>query len=147
MTGEERQYAVDCKNESAHISCTVEMARVNENCKNFQIFHSLQQISRRNIDAFLSFPDTDEVAVIDEIQMIKDVGRGWAWTRALLGIAADEIHLCGEAGAIDLVCFILSYLFPCTAHFANLLTLRPLWKSTMKKNGPHFQVFENLFRP
>ena len=27
----------------------------------------------------------DEVAVIDEIQMIKDPARGWAWTRALLG--------------------------------------------------------------
>ena len=28
---------------------------------------------------------TDEVAVIDEIQMIRDQQRGWAWTRALLG--------------------------------------------------------------
>lgn len=25
------------------------------------------------------------MAVIDEIQMIKDPSRGWAWTRALLG--------------------------------------------------------------
>ncbi|CAH1988279.1 unnamed protein product [Acanthoscelides obtectus] len=45
----------------------------------------------------------DEVAIIDEIQMIKDPQRGWAWTRALLGIMAEEIHLCGEAGAVDLV--------------------------------------------
>ena len=37
-----------------------------------------------------------EVAVIDEIQMCKDHQRGWAWTRALLGIPADEIHVCGE---------------------------------------------------
>lgn len=29
---------------------------------------------------------SDEVAVIDEIQMLKDQKRGWAWTRALLGI-------------------------------------------------------------
>lgn len=28
---------------------------------------------------------TDEVAVIDEIQMLRDATRGWAWTRALLG--------------------------------------------------------------
>lgn len=28
----------------------------------------------------------DEVAVIDEIQMIRDPSRGWAWTRALLGL-------------------------------------------------------------
>lgn len=27
----------------------------------------------------------DEVAIIDEIQMIGDRGRGWAWTRAILG--------------------------------------------------------------
>lgn len=33
----------------------------------------------------------DEVAVIDEIQMIKDPSRGWAWTRALLG-ELTEIH-------------------------------------------------------
>lgn len=45
----------------------------------------------------------DEVAVIDEIQMMKDPQRGWAWTRALLGLMAEEIHLCGEAGTIDLI--------------------------------------------
>ena len=43
------------------------------------------------------------MAVIDEIQMIKDMSRGWAWTRALLGLQAKEIHLCGEAGAIELI--------------------------------------------
>ena len=46
---------------------------------------------------------TYEVAVIDEIQMVQDYQRGWAWTRALLGIAAEEIHVCGEAAAIDIV--------------------------------------------
>lgn len=35
--------------------------------------------------------------------MIKDPQRGWAWTRALLGIAADEVHLCGEEAAVDLI--------------------------------------------
>lgn len=35
--------------------------------------------------------------------MMKDPGRGWAWTRALLGIVANEIHICGEEGAVDLV--------------------------------------------
>lgn len=43
------------------------------------------------------------MAVIDEIQMIKDISRGWAWTRALLGIQAKEIHLCGETGTIELI--------------------------------------------
>lgn len=44
-----------------------------------------------------------EVAVIDEIQMLRDVQRGWAWTRALLGVFAEEVHLCGETAAVDLV--------------------------------------------
>lgn len=35
--------------------------------------------------------------------MLKDPSRGWAWTRALLGVAAEEVHVCGEAAAIDVV--------------------------------------------
>lgn len=35
-----------------------------------------------------------EVAVIDECQMIGDAQRGFAWTRAILGVQAEEIHLC-----------------------------------------------------
>lgn len=46
---------------------------------------------------------SDEIAVIDEIQLMKDYGRGWAWTRALLGVCANEIHVCGEPGAVGLV--------------------------------------------
>ena len=45
----------------------------------------------------------DEVAVIDEIQMMRDSLRGWAWTRAFFGVWAHEVHLCGEAAAIDMV--------------------------------------------
>jgi len=37
-----------------------------------------------------------DVAVIDEIQMIADERRGHAWTQALLGLQAEEIHLCGD---------------------------------------------------
>ncbi|KAI8394309.1 P-loop containing nucleoside triphosphate hydrolase protein [Radiomyces spectabilis] len=44
-----------------------------------------------------------EVAVIDEIQMIGDPLRGWAWTQALLGLKAKEIHLCGEPAAVPLI--------------------------------------------
>lgn len=44
-----------------------------------------------------------EVAVIDEIQMIGDKDRGWAWTQALLGLKAKELHLCGEARAVPLI--------------------------------------------
>lgn len=50
-----------------------------------------------------SLNKTMDVAVIDEIQMIADPDRGWAWTQALLGLKAKEIHLCGEASAVPLV--------------------------------------------
>lgn len=44
-----------------------------------------------------------DVLVIDEIQMIADPDRGSAWTQALLGCPAKEIHMCGEASVVDLV--------------------------------------------
>ena len=39
--------------------------------------------------------------------MLRDPQRGWAWTRALLGVVADEVHLCGEGAAIELIKSIL----------------------------------------
>jgi ATP-dependent RNA helicase SUPV3L1/SUV3 len=44
-----------------------------------------------------------DVAVIDEIQMLGDPERGAAWTRALLGLRAHEIHVCGGMEAAELV--------------------------------------------
>jgi len=44
-----------------------------------------------------------EVAVVDEIQMIGDRARGWAWTRAIHGLPAKEIHLCGDNSALEVV--------------------------------------------
>jgi len=44
-----------------------------------------------------------DVAVIDEIQLLADPERGWAWTQALLAVKADVIHLCGESRALELV--------------------------------------------
>ncbi|XP_077206665.1 ATP-dependent RNA helicase SUPV3L1, mitochondrial [Paroedura picta] len=76
VTGEERICVDDEGRPSAHTACTIEMCSVNV---------------------------PYEVAVIDEIQMIRDPSRGWAWTRALLGLCAEEIHVCGEAAAINLV--------------------------------------------
>jgi ATP-dependent RNA helicase SUPV3L1/SUV3 len=44
-----------------------------------------------------------DVVVIDEIQMIEDGERGYAWTRALLGIRCREIHVCGGLEAVNVV--------------------------------------------
>jgi ATP-dependent RNA helicase SUPV3L1/SUV3 len=43
------------------------------------------------------------VAVLDEVQMLGDKGRGWAWTRALLGLRARELHVCGDPAALPLL--------------------------------------------
>ncbi|CAE6441510.1 unnamed protein product [Rhizoctonia solani] len=43
------------------------------------------------------------VGVVDEIQMLADPHRGGAWTSAVLGLAAKELHLCGEDTVVDLV--------------------------------------------
>lgn len=65
---------------ATHYSSTIEMARMNEEF---------------------------DCVVIDEIQMITDPQRGWAWTRALVNINSDEIHLCGDHSVLDLVKQIL----------------------------------------
>ena len=44
-----------------------------------------------------------EVAVIDECQMIADPERGFAWTRAILGVQAPEVHLCAAPEAKSLL--------------------------------------------
>ena len=76
VTGEERAFALGKDHPASHVSCTVEMA---------------------------STTNPVDVAIIDEIQMVRDPQRGWAWTRALLGIPAKEVHVCGEEAAVDIV--------------------------------------------
>ncbi|XP_073321248.1 ATP-dependent RNA helicase SUPV3L1, mitochondrial [Pagrus major] len=76
VTGEERTFMDPEGRQAGHVACTIEMCSVNT---------------------------PYEVAVIDEIQMIRDLSRGWAWTRALLGLCAEEIHVCGEPAAIDFI--------------------------------------------
>lgn len=68
---------------SSHVACTVEMTNLNKRV---------------------------DVAVVDEIQMIGDDRRGWAWTRALLGLPANEIHLCGDTSALELVGRLCTYV-------------------------------------
>ncbi|CAN8232076.1 unnamed protein product [Cochlearia groenlandica] len=48
-----------------------------------------------------------DCAIIDEIQMVGCKQRGFAFTRALLGISANELHLCGDPAVVPLVQDIL----------------------------------------
>lgn len=44
-----------------------------------------------------------EVAVVDEVQLIQDSVRGSSWTRAILGLLSQEIHICGSLNAKSLL--------------------------------------------
>lgn len=68
------------KNNATHTSCTIERLNINKEY---------------------------DIAVIDEIQMIDDDQRGAAWSRALLGLRCNEIHICGALNAKNLLIKIL----------------------------------------
>ena len=51
-----------------------------------------------------------DVVVIDEIQMLGDPYRGGSWTRAVLGVRAKEIHLCGDETTVDLLTTLITSL-------------------------------------
>ncbi len=51
----------------------------------------------------LDIREVYDIAVIDEAQMMADENRGSFWTRALLGIRAEEIHVCSSGTAENLL--------------------------------------------
>lgn len=61
---------------STHTSSTIEMADLN-----------------REVD----------VAIIDEVQLLTDSSRGWAWTQAIVGIPAKIIYVTGSAESLTLL--------------------------------------------
>lgn len=56
------------------------------------------------------FSKTWEVAVIDEIQMISDPQRGWAWSAALVGVPAKHVYLVGSEDCLPYILPILNKL-------------------------------------
>lgn len=50
-----------------------------------------------------------DVVVIDECQMIQDPDRGFAWTRAILGCQAPEIHCCVAPEGLEILKEVISY--------------------------------------
>lgn len=60
----------------------------------------------RHLASTIELMDPDrpvDVAVIDEIQMITDPDRGWAWTAALMGVPAETVYILGAPEARPLV--------------------------------------------
>lgn len=69
--------------DAGHVSSTIEMA-------NFQV-------------------DVD-VCVIDEVQMIADPDRGWAWANAMIGIPAKRVIMTGSEDALNAVKLLAEWL-------------------------------------
>jgi len=51
-----------------------------------------------------------DVCVIDEIQMIDDLDRGWAWVNAIVGSPARKLIMTGSVNALDAIKKISTYL-------------------------------------
>ncbi|MDQ7066819.1 MAG: helicase-related protein [Sulfurimonas sp.] len=51
-----------------------------------------------------------DVCVIDEVQMIDDRDRGWAWANAIIGAPAKEIIMTGSANAKEAIIALAEYL-------------------------------------
>jgi ATP-dependent RNA helicase SUPV3L1/SUV3 len=73
-----------------------------------------------------------DVCVIDEIQMINDRDRGWAWANALIGVPAKKIILTGSSDVLDAVTELCEYLEePLTViHFERKNELKLLTEPT-----------------
>ena len=44
-----------------------------------------------------------DIAIIDEAQMISEPQRGSAWTKAVLGVRAREVHICCSTNAVNIL--------------------------------------------
>ncbi len=51
-----------------------------------------------------------DVCVIDEVQMIDDRDRGWAWANAIIGAPAKEIIMTGSSNAKEAIIALAEYL-------------------------------------
>ena len=51
-----------------------------------------------------------DVCVIDEVQMLGDEDRGWAWVNAILGSPAKKVSMTGSVNALDIIKKIAHYL-------------------------------------
>ena len=58
----------------------------------------------------LNFEVDVDVCVIDEVQMIDDRDRGWAWANAIIGAPAKEIIMTGSINAKEAIIALAEYL-------------------------------------
>lgn len=75
-----------------------------------------------------------QVGVIDEVQLLGDPLRGASYTRAILGLPAKELHLCGDAACLPLLKVLAEEAGDLLRFTFKLCTLLLLWNVCLK-NG------------
>jgi len=68
----------------------------------------------------LNFDADVDVCVIDEVQMINDADRGWAWANAIIGAPAKKVIMTGSSNALEAVRELAAYL---AAYLGEKLTV------------------------
>ncbi|HIO91209.1 MAG TPA: RNA helicase, partial [Campylobacterales bacterium] len=58
----------------------------------------------------INFEFDVDICVIDEVQMIEDSDRGWAWVNAIVGAPADKVIMTGSVNALSAIKQIAEYL-------------------------------------
>lgn len=112
----EEQKMID---EATHVSSTIEMCQLNQ---------------------------VVDVAVIDEIQMIADKARGWAWSQALIGVPAKHLILVGSPEALPLIMPVIEtlgeeYEIQTFERKAPLTHREAIWRLQDLKQGDCVVVF------
>ncbi|GIM09322.1 hypothetical protein Vretimale_13239 [Volvox reticuliferus] len=119
VTGQEVRRAVGARGAPArHTACTIEMAEVTTRLPATGTAAVDRDCSGRRTSGGGGGDDEGggdgsgdggggvarfDVVVLDEIQMLGDRLRGWAWTRALLGLAAREVHVAGDSAVLPVL--------------------------------------------
>ena len=84
---------------SAGIPCTM---RTGQEC--------IEEENSRVTASTIEMADFDEnyaIAVIEEAHLVADTDRGHSWTKAILGLRAEEIHICMSPAAEQVVCHLI----------------------------------------
>lgn len=88
------------KMKDAQIPCTM---LTGEEC----IYEEGSRIISSTVE-MLDLDQQYDVAVIDEAQMIADSDRGHSWTRAILGVQAEEVHVCMSPAAEEVIIHLIA---------------------------------------
>lgn len=83
----------------ANVECTM---RTGQEC----IEEEDSRVTASTIE-MADFDENYDIAVIDEAQMVTDPDRGHSWTKAILGIRSEEIHICMSPAAEQAVIHLI----------------------------------------